>query len=156
MQPAQQLCPAALDTTSSSKAAVPLSQAAERPTVRTQLALLSSFAYDAYMCNAHCCCLYCVVELNDTPFFPTSTSIPRYTEYIISFYYAPGTRYHILVQKNRSYEYHHLRIMHQVSHTRTINQTRHQVPGITRRAFKSSFLIGSIHHHKGTTHHIIS
>ena len=30
--------------------------------------------------------------------------------------------------------------MHQVAHTRTINQTRHQVPGITTRGFQTSFL----------------
>ena len=56
MQPAQ-CCAAAIDSGSSGKAAVPLSQAAERATARLHLVLLSSFAHD--MCHAHCCCLYC-------------------------------------------------------------------------------------------------
>ena len=55
----------------------------------------------------------------------------------------PGITYYC---KNRSNEYNHLRIMHQVSHTRTKYQRRHQGPGITinRRAFKPLLLIGSI------------
>ena len=51
-----------MDSGSNSKAAVPFSHAAERATIRTHLVLLPSFAYD--MCDAYCCCLYCVVELN--------------------------------------------------------------------------------------------
>ena len=67
---------AAIDSVSSSEAAVPLSQAAERATGRTLPVLLSSFAYD--MCHAYCCCcLHCVVELNDTLSFPTNVSIPK-------------------------------------------------------------------------------
>ena len=71
MQPAQcllLLCfAAAIDSGSSSKAAVPLSQAAERATVRIHLVLLPPFAYD--MCHVHrllLSLLLFVFELNDT------------------------------------------------------------------------------------------
>ena len=133
-------CPAAIDTGSSSKAAVPLWQAAERATVRAQLVL--SFAYDdilVYTCNAHYCCLYCVVEVADTLSFPTSISIPPYHTL------SPCTRYQVshTGAKNRSYEYSHLRIMH---HTRTKkSKTRHQVPRITRRACFQTFVLDREH-----------
>ena len=80
--------------------AVPLSQAAERATLRTHLVLLSSFAYD--MCHAHCCCccccLYCCVfRANDTLSFPTANiSIPYHT---LITHQVPG------ITKNRSYNH---------------------------------------------------
>ena len=97
-------------------------------------------------------------------------------------YYCTRYRVSRTGKRNRSYEYNHLRIMHRVSHTHTVNQSRHQVPGITRRGFQTSVLdrehsnvytyifgrqssilcggslLGLEHHHRDilcTTHHII-
>ena len=117
-------CPAAIDPGSNSKAAVPLSEADEGATVRTQ-PVLSLY----YMCNAHCCCLYCVVELNDTLSFPASISTPAYhTRYAFNMHQVPGTRYHWC---KKSF----VRIQsftHQVSHIPKIEDgTRYQVlPGV--------------------------
>ena len=110
MQPAQQtgtavlccccavllLCnTASVDTGSGSKTAVLLSQAAERATVRTQLVLLSSFAYG----YTH---IYLYMCVQRTLFLPLlSYGAKSYAVFLrfyrshhtISMYYGPGMKY---------------------------------------------------------------